>query len=124
MRKILLPSILSLACSCLGLAADRKLSAVIVDGVNNHDWAAGTRAIQAILEGAERFTVDVSTYPKLPDFSHYDVVINNVNGGHLATGIQWPADAERALEAYIRSGCGMVVFHAANNAFLLLPEYN
>src|SRR5580692_5330621 len=102
MRKILLPFILSLACSGVGFAADRKLAAVIVDGVNNHDWAAGTRAIQAILEGTDRFTVDVSTYPKLPDFSRYDVVINNFNGGHLETGIQWPADAERALEAYIR----------------------
>jgi hypothetical protein len=68
--------------------------------------------------------VDVSTYPKLPAFSHYDVVIDNFNGGHLATGIQWPADAERTLETYIRGGGGMVVFHAANNAFLLWPEYN
>jgi uncharacterized protein len=124
MRKILLPLILSLACSYAGFAADRKLSAVIVDGVNNHDWAAGTRAIQAILEGTGRFTVDVSTYPKLPDFSHYDVVINNFNGGHLETGIRWPADAEHALETYIRNGGGLVVYHAANNAFLLWSEYN
>ena len=124
MRRILLPFVFSLACSSIGFAADRKLSAVIVDGVNNHDWAAGTRAIQGILEGTGRFTVDVSTYPKLPDFSRYDVVINNFNGGHLVTGIQWPADAERALETYIRNGGGMVVYHAANNAFLLWPEYN
>lgn len=124
MRKILLPFVFWLAGSGLGFATDRKLSAVIVDGVNNHDWAAGTRAIQAILEGTGRFTVDVSTYPKSPDFSRYDVVINNFNGGHLATGIQWPADVERALETYIRNGGGMVVFHAANNAFLLWPEYN
>lgn len=108
----------------IGVGADRKLSAVIIDGVNNHDWAAGTRAIQSILEGTGRFSVDVSTFPKLPDFSKYDVVINNFNGGHLATGVRWPAEAERALETFVRNGGGLVVFHAANNAFLNWPAYN
>jgi len=123
MRTMLL--VLGLAAvSGAGFAAERKLSAVIIDGVNNHDWAAGTRAIQAILEGSGRFTVDVSTYPKLPDFSRYDVVINNFNGGHTEAGTRWPAEAERAMEAYLRGGGGMVVFHAANNAFLQWPEYN
>ena len=110
--------------ACSGFAAERKLSAVIVDGVNNHDWAAGTTAIRTILEGTGRFTVDVATYPKLPDFSRYDVVINNFNGGHTETGTRWPAEAERALETYVRGGGGLVVFHAANNAFLRWPEYN
>lgn len=112
------------ATACSGFGADRKLSAIIVDGVNNHDWSAGTMAIRTILEGTGRFTVDVATYPKLPDFSRYDVVINNFNGGHTETGTRWPASAERALETYLRGGGGLVVFHAANNAFLQWPEYN
>lgn len=107
---------------CLG--ADRKLSVVIIDGVNNHDWAAGTAGIQAILQHSGRFTVDVSTHPKLPDFGKYDVVISNFNGGHTEKGVRWPAAAERALEAYLRGGGGLVIFHAANNAFLEWPEYN
>jgi type 1 glutamine amidotransferase len=114
----------TLASGAAAHAADRKLSAVIIDGVNNHDWAAGTRAIQSILEGTGRFSVDVSTFPKLPDFTKYDVVINNFNGGHLANGIRWPADAEHALETYVRNGGGLVIFHAANNAFLNWPAYN
>ena len=114
----------TLTCASSVFAAERKLSAVIVDGVNNHDWAAGTAAIQTILEGTGRFTVDVATFPKLPDFARYDVVINNFNGGHTATGTRWPAEAERALETYLRNGGGLVVFHAANNAFLEWPEYN
>ena len=114
---LLLPTFL-----CFG--ADRKLSAVIVDGVNNHDWVAATTAIRTILEGTGRFSVDVSTYPKLPEFSRYDVVINNFNGGHTETGIRWPAESESALETYVRGGGGLVVFHAANNAFLKWPEYN
>ncbi len=105
-------------------AADRKLAAVIVDGMNNHDWAAGTRAIRSILEGSGRFTVDVCTFPAKPEFGKYDVVINNFNGGHTATGTRWPRDVEQALVAYVRGGGGLVVYHAANNAFLNWPEYN
>src|ERR1700720_1666458 len=108
MRTILLALAL-MAISCPDFAAERKLSAVIVDGVNNHDWAAGTLAIQTILEGTGRFTVDVATYPKLPDFARYDVVINNFNGGPTETGTRGPADAEHALEAYLRAGGGVVV---------------
>jgi type 1 glutamine amidotransferase len=105
-------------------AADRKLSALIVDGMNNHDWAAATRAIQSILEGSGRFTVDVATFPTKPDFAKYDVVINNFNGGHTATGTRWPPETERDLVTYVRNGGGLVVYHAANNAFLDWPEYN
>lgn len=116
--------LLALVLAATFAGAQPKLSAVIVDGVNNHDWAAATTAIKTILETSGRFTVTVSTYPKLPDFSKYDVVINNFNGGHTATGTRWPRDAELALESYVRNGGGLVVFHAANNAFLNWPEYN
>ena len=105
-------------------AADRKLTALVIDGMNNHDWAAGTRAIQTILEGSGRFTVDVATFPARADFRKYDVVINNFNGGHLANGTRWPREMEQALEDYVRGGGGLVVYHAANNAFLNWPEYN
>jgi type 1 glutamine amidotransferase len=101
------------------------LKAVIVDGMNNHDWASATAAIKQILEQTGRFSVvDVSPYPSLPDFSHYNVVINNFNGGHTATATRWPPEVERALVAYVRRGGGLVIFHAANNAFLNWPEYN
>jgi type 1 glutamine amidotransferase len=114
---------LALICD-LGLSAERKLSTVVIDGVNNHDWAAGTAAIKTILEGTGRFTVDVATYPVLPAFARYDVVINNFNGGHTEAGKRWPTEAEHALESYVSSGGGLVIFHAANNAFLNWPEYN
>ncbi|MCU1232504.1 MAG: hypothetical protein JWP63_471 [Candidatus Solibacter sp.] len=110
--------------ACHTPAADRKLAALIIDGMNNHDWAAGTRAIQNTLTGTGRFTVDVSTFPARPDFSKYDVVINNFNGGHTPEGTRWPREMEQALAAYVRNGGGLVVFHAANNAFLNWPDYN
>jgi type 1 glutamine amidotransferase len=119
--RLLLASMLALSCST---AAGPKLSALVIDGMNNHDWAAGTRAIQSILEGSGRFTVTVSTWPATPDFRQYDLVIDNFNGGHTAGGTRWPREVEQALETYVRGGGGLVVFHAANNAFLNWPAFN
>src|SRR5665811_1561866 len=66
MMRLLLVMVVSLYASA---AAGPKLSALVIDGMNNHDWAAGTRAIQSILEGSGRFTVSVRTWPAKPDFS-------------------------------------------------------
>ncbi len=115
--------------------AEDQLSALIIDGVNNHDWQAGTRMIRGTLKASGRFTVDVSTTPPReapssawnswrPNFSAYDVVVSNFNGGHLADSIHWPKPVEEALMRYIRAGGGFVSFHAANNAFLNWPDYN
>lgn len=108
---------------------------LIVDGINNHDWQSGTRLMRAILASRPRFIVDVSTTPPKgspvrewkawqPEFSRYQVVINNFNGGHLDDGVRWPEDVERSLDEFVRHGGGLVVFHAANNAFLRWPAYN
>ena len=105
-------------------AQEKKLSALIVDGVNNHDWAAATRAIRSTLEGTGRFRVSVATWPERPEFAKYDVVVMNFNSGHLADSKPWPAELERALAEYVRGGGGLVVYHAANNSFPGWPEYN
>lgn len=113
----------------------RRLSALIIDGVNNHDWEAGTRGVAAILKASGRFTVEVSTTPPReappekwsawrPRFSDYRVVIVNFNGGHKQDGLRWPAEVEQSLERYVRAGGGLVVLHAANNAFLEWKAWN
>ncbi len=129
-------SALSAPLATAPLAAEPpKLSALVIDGINNHDWQAGTRMIRQTLEASGRFTVEVSTTPPAdaepqawdawrPRFEGRDVVVSNFNGGHLPDGIQWPAPVERKLEAYVRGGGGFVSFHAANNAFLPWAEYN
>lgn len=115
--------------------APHKLRALIVDGMNNHDWQKATRGIRLILERSGRFQVEVSTTPPAgaplaawerwrPDFARYQVVINNFNGGHAADAQQWPAEVQTALETYVERGGGLVVFHAANNAFLNWRAYN
>ncbi len=114
---------------------ERKITALIVDGINNHDWQTGTSELKKILLATGRFTVDVSTTPPAgappeawsawhPEFDKYQVVIDNFNGGHTDAGVRWPAAVEQALGDYVRGGGGLVVYHAANNAFLLWDEYN
>ena len=79
--------------------------------------------------------MDVSTTPPAnaparawddwrPQFSRYQLVVNNFNGGHLKDGIRWPTRVEQAFTQYLESGGGVVFFHAANNAFLEWPDYN
>lgn len=105
-------------------AAGPRLRTLILDGRNNHDWRAGTRAIRQILEATGRFKVDVATLPAAVEFGRYDVVVNNFNGGHLANGVRWPAVMEESLDQYVSGGGGLVIFHAANNAFLEWRRYN
>ena len=53
----------------VGRAADEKIKVLIIDGQNNHNWQQTTPVLKKILEGTERFTVDVATSPpslKLP----------------------------------------------------------
>ena len=117
-------------------AAADKLKALIVDGQNNHDWKATTPELKAVLEASGRFTVDVATAPAKPgkgqpadaykaamaafkpEFGKYDVVVSNYNGD------PWGAEARAALDGFVKAGGGLVVVHAADNAFPEWPEYN
>jgi uncharacterized protein len=135
-RQFTLRSLALLAISSRAMHAQApRLRVLIVDGINNHDWAAATHAITEILTATALFSVEVSTSPPRgappeawndwhPDFSGYDVVINNFNGGHLEDGIEWPAGVQASLEKFVRGGGGLVVYHAANNAFLKWKAYN
>jgi hypothetical protein len=127
------PAALVLAAAAMLVAAPAaaapKLRALIVDGVNNHEWAGTTAMLKRMLEESGRFTVSVSTSPPRgadaaqwagwhPDFARYKVVISNFNGGdHGKDVIFWPEPVRKDFEAYVRRGGGFVSFHAANNAF-------
>jgi type 1 glutamine amidotransferase len=110
-----------------------KINVLIIDGQNNHNWKGTTPPIKAMLEKTGRFTVDVLTSLPKPDpkkatddekkaaaegwarfrhdFSKYQVVFSNYNGE------PWPEEVNKAFEKYMENGGGLVVFHAANNAF-------
>ena len=110
------------------LAPDEPMKVLIIDGQNNHKvWPETTKMMKSYLEETKLFTVDVMTsVPKgmdpnfKPDFSKYDVVVNNF--GHGAAPL--PKETEQAFEKYMTNGGGLVVVHAADNSWPKWPAYN
>jgi len=121
------------------VAGAARISVLIIDGQNNHGWAATTPVIKEMLEKTGRFTVDVATTPPKPDpkkpmtdeqkkahqeawakfrpdFSKYQAVFCNYND--YGQGESWPEEVQKAFEKYMKDGGGLVVYHAANNAFV------
>ncbi len=107
-------------------SADEKIKVLIVDGQNNHKaWPNTTKMMQQYLEETGLFSVGVATTapqgvdPSFsPKFSDYDVVLSNYNGQ------PWPEKTQAALEKFVGSGGGLVVVHAADNAFPQWKAYN
>jgi len=88
------------------------------------------------LEETGRFVVEVATTPPngapaekwdafRPDLAQHDVVLSNYNDypGNDESS-RWPAEVERGIEAFVAGGGGLVIIHAANNAFSHWQEYN
>ena len=108
------------------LKTEAPISVLLIDGQNNHDWAATTPVMKNVIEYSGLFHVEVSTTSPSgndlstfqPDFSRFDVVLLNYNGG------AWPTKTQAAFVDYVRNGGGVVVVHAANNAFAGWSSYN
>jgi hypothetical protein len=123
----------ALVLAVLGVAAPvfaaERLNLLIIDGQNNHTWQEMTPLMKAELERTGRFTVDVATTPPQnapqadwqnfnPDFSKYAVVLSNYNGQ------AWPEPVQAGLLKFVGNGGGLVIIHAANNAFPEWGEWN
>ena len=109
-------------------AAD-KIKVVIIDGQNNHKWQETTPVLKKHLESAGLFDVTVATSPPQgkkeemakfnPDLSGCDVLVSNYNGE------AWGKELNAQLDARLKDGkMGLVIVHAANNAFGGWKEYN
>jgi uncharacterized protein len=111
-------------------ATEKKIRVLIVDGYSNHDWQQTTALIRGILAPSGLFDVSVSTAPVSatelaawhPQFSNYDVVIQNCND--INRGPKWPEPVQRDFENYVRDGGGVYIFHSAENAFVGWKEYD
>ncbi len=97
---------------------------LIIDGQNNHgNMKEGTKMMTRYLEETGLFSIEVASTPATgkdmtgfnPDFTNFDVVVSNYNGD------LWPENTRAAFEKFIRNGGGLVVIHAADNAF---PQWN
>ena len=116
---------LVLCASASATRAAAPIKVLIVDGQNNHDWKATTPVLKRDLESCGLFAVDVATSPPgndtsgfRPPFASYGAVLSNYNGA------EWPSETRRALVDYVRGGGGLVIVHAADNAFSNWKEYN
>jgi type 1 glutamine amidotransferase len=108
------------------LSAKDPIRALIVTGQNNHNWKTSSVILQRYLNESGIFVADMIVSPEkgkdmstfYPIFSAYDVVILDYVGDH------WSEETNKAFLEYVRSGGGVVVYHAANNAFRNWREYN
>ena len=107
-------------------ARTRKIKALIISGQNNHNWQVSHRVLRLILLQSDLFDVDIELTPGKggdmsqfrPNFSDYDVVILDYNGD------RWSEATDQAFLQYVKRGGGVVIYHAADNAFADWEEYN
>ena len=113
-------------CAACGTPERESIKTLLITGQNNHNWPVSHVVLKQILEDTGLFSVDLAISPKagedmsgfLLDFTPYDLVVLDYNGD------AWPEETNRRFLAYVQAGGGVVVYHAADNAFARWPEYN
>ena len=112
--------------------AQAPIKVLLITGQSNryHNWEVSSPIIKRQLEEGGRFVVTVAkTPPKgttpnqdmssfAPRFSDFQTVVLDYEGFEFA------APVKQAFVEYVRNGGGLVVLHAADNAFPDWPEYN
>lgn len=96
--------------------AQEPIKVLIVSGANNHDWEWTTPSLDRILSASSRFEVEVTFEPAkylvdLDRLRGFDAILLDYNGP------RWGEPAESNFLTAVRTGLGVSVVHAANNAF-------
>ena len=126
---VIFPTLIIALTASLTASAAEKMSVLLVDGQNNHNWKLTTPILKDALESSGKFDVTVSTSPAKgadaaafeawkPEFSKYDAVLSNYSGQN------WSEATQKAFETYVSGGGGFVCVHAADNSFRGWKEYN
>ena len=106
-----------------------RIKVMILDGQSAgtyHNWKLTTPVLKKELEETGLFSVTVVTAPASgqdfsgfePGFENYQAIVMNCDAP------DWPADLRARFEKYVSSGGGLVIVHAADNAFPNWPAYN
>lgn len=116
---------------CVGgaRAAAAPIRVLLVDGEQAgpyHNWRMTTPVLKKELEDTGLFQVTIATAPHAggdfsnfnPNFEDYRAVVLNLDSP------DWPAALRTRFEHYVESGGGLVVIHAADNAFPGWRAYN
>jgi lysophospholipase L1-like esterase/type 1 glutamine amidotransferase len=120
--RIMLACLVGLA----GSAAAEPIPALLLTGVNNHNWQYTSRLHAETLEATGRFAVTISDDPSktLTDkagLGKYRLIVLDYNDYNAPK--RWDAAAEEALARAVMDGTGVVAIHSANNAFKGWAEY-
>jgi uncharacterized protein len=113
------------------MRAAGPIRVMLVDGESGgayHKWRVTTPVLKTELEETGLFAVDVVTAPPAgedftafaPAFNKYPVVVLNYD----APDGRWPATLKTSFDDFVKSGGGLVVVHAADNAFPGWPAFN
>ena len=108
------------------VSARKPIKTFLITGQNNHNWQVSHVVLKQILENSGRFDVDFVISPEqgkdmsgfVLDFSPYQLVVLDYNGD------SWPEETNRRFLEYVQNGGGVVIYHAADNAFSKWPEFN
>jgi mono/diheme cytochrome c family protein/type 1 glutamine amidotransferase len=122
MKKALL--IAALLMASVAPRAAGPIRVMLLDGESGgpyHKWQATTVSLKKQLDDAKLFDVEVVTAPPAganfstfkPDFAKYQAVVFNYD----APDDRWPAELKASFERYVTNGGGVVIVHAADNAF-------
>ncbi len=87
---------------------------LLLSGTNNHDWRASTPYLKKLLLDSGRFDVRVTEWPtglSAKTLEPFDVIMVDY------CGPRWGEPTESAVEAFVKSGKGMVIIHAASYPF-------
>jgi type 1 glutamine amidotransferase len=110
-------------------ASAGSIRVMLLDGQSGgpyHAWQLTTPVLKKQLDETGLFQVEIVTAPPSgsdfssfkPDFKKYQVVVSNLDSP------EWPAELRSSFEQYIKDGGGLVIVHAADNAFPDWPAYN
>jgi hypothetical protein len=119
--------LLGFMASARGGAAPIRVA--ILDGQSAgayHNWQVTTSVLKRELEETGIFEVTVITAPAWggdfssfnPQFGKYAAIVMNYDAP------DWPEDLRAQFEKYVNGGGGLVIVHAADNAFPNWPAYN
>jgi len=124
--------VLLLLGACPVSLASAPIPIMLLDGESAgpyHAWKLTTPVLKRELEETGLFQVDVVTAPSSgnsssalngfkPDFGKYQAVVFNYDA------LDWPPGLKGSFERYMKNGGGLVIVHAADNAFPGWKEYN
>jgi type 1 glutamine amidotransferase len=99
-----------------------RIRVLLITGENNHDWRRSAPFCRDLLEGSGRFAVDLT---ETPSAALEDAVA--LAGCQLLfldyNGPDWTDGAKASFLAAVTAGAGVLVLHAADNAFPGWVEY-